>query len=599
MILQALYDYYQRKAADPESHIAPEGFQWQEIKFIIIIDENGRFVDLNDTRNEKGKGKLFLLPKAKKRSGSNACQTTFLLWDHYGYLLGHPKSNEKKSLEMAKKQHKVFINEIKNLPPIVKKDKGVNAVLAFYERSEEAAVKKHPNWKDCEKIPGCNLTFRLVGDAKLVSERTAIVKYQSSLLAESQETDNDSVEIIGRCLITGDRGPIARLHTATPILGSKSNATLVAFQKNSGYDSYGKEQAFNAPISIRAEAAYTTALKYLLSSTTNKQTISDATVIFWAEKRKIKDSYDLESNFVWFIADKKDDPDRGIQAVKSLYEAIHTGRLAYSDERFYVLGLAPNAARISVRFFRQGAVRDFGEKIIRHFDDFEIIRSPFDPEYLSLYRILTATALQYKMENVPPNLAGAVIESILDGTPYPTTLLHQCIRRIRADAARKDQNGKSIQNVTRTRAAILKAAINRFNRIHKQNEKEITMALDLKNNNPGYRLGRLFAVLEKIQEEGNPGINTTIRDRFYGAASTNPVAVFSQLLKLKNHHLAKLDNPGRRVNFEKLIGEIMSELSEFPPHLSLNDQAYFSIGYYHQRQDFFTSKKTEKENSRS
>jgi CRISPR-associated protein Csd1 len=274
--------------------------------------------------------------------------------------------------------------------------------------------------------------------------------------------------------------------------------------------------------------------------------------------------------------------------VKSLYEAIHTGKLTQSNERFYVLALAPNAARISVRFFRQGRVKDFGEKIKQHFDDLEIVRGPRDPEYLSLYRILTSTALGYDMTNVPPNLAGAVIESILDGTPYPMTLLHQAMRRIRAE-----------QNVTRARAAILKATINRFNRIHNKHEKEILMALDASNTNPGYRLGRLFAVLEKIQEEAQPGINTTIRDRFYGAASTSPVAVFSQLLKLKNHHLAKLEHPGRRVNFEKLIGEIMSGIAEFPAHLTLNDQAYFSVGYYHQRQDFFTSKKDNNESKHS
>ena len=253
-----------------------------------------------------------------------------------------------------------------------------------------------------------------------------------------------------------------------------------------------------------------------------------------------------------------------------------------------MLALAPNAARISVRFFRQGTIKEFGEKIKMHFDDFEIVRSPRDSEYLSLYRILTSTALQYKIDNVPPNLASAVIESVLDGTPYPTTLLQQCIRRIRAE-----------QNVTRARAAILKATINRFNRIHKPQEKEITMGLDLTNTNPGYRLGRLFAVLERIQEEANPGINSTIRDRFYGSASTNPVAVFSQLLKLKNHHLAKLKNVGQKINHEKLIGEIMSEISNFPAHLNFQDQAYFSIGYYHQRQDFFTSKKSKNENLQS
>ena len=118
------------------------------------------------------------------------------------------------------------------------------------------------------------------------------------------------------------------------------------------------------------------------------------------------------------------------------------------------------------------------------------------------------------------------------------------------------------------------------------------MALDVTNTNPGYRLGRLFAVLEKIQEEASPGINATIRDRFYGSASGTPVAAFPHLMKLKNHHLAKLENRGRAVNLEKIVGEIMDGLDDFPTHLSLQDQGRFAVGYYHQRQDFFKKNET-------
>lgn len=188
------------------------------------------------------------------------------------------------------------------------------------------------------------------------------------------------------------------------------------------------------------------------------------------------------------------------------------------------------------------------------------------------------------MDNVPPNLAGAVIESIIDGKPYPQSLMQQCIRRIRAE-----------QNVNRARAAILKAYLNRKIRIQKLKQKEITMSLDLNNTNVAYRTGRLFATLEKIQEEANPGINATIRDRYYGAASSSPVTVFPRLLSLKNSHLKKL-NDGRKIYFEKLIGEIVSEISSFPTNLSLNEQANFAIGYYHQRQDFFTKKSDKEEN---
>jgi len=190
------------------------------------------------------------------------------------------------------------------------------------------------------------------------------------------------------------------------------------------------------------------------------------------------------------------------------------------------------------------------------------------------------------VDNVPPNLSGQIFQSVITGGLYPATMLQQAIRRIRAT-----------QEVTRIQASILKACLNRFSRIYNTKAKEITVALDPTNNNPGYRLGRLFAVLEKIQEEASPGLNATIRDRFYGAASSTPVTVFPQLLKLKNHHLSKLDNAGRRVNFERMLAGVFEGIgNEMPSHLSMEDQARFAIGYYHQRQDFFKKKDSENNN---
>jgi CRISPR-associated protein Csd1 len=367
--------------------------------------------------------------------------------------------------------------------------------------------------------------------------------------------------------------------------GNTQGGALISFNLPA-FNSYGKTQNFNAPVGKRAAFAYATALNVLLGKdSANKITIADSTIVFWSEKKS--EGIDPEEIFPWVIAMQKtdrDNPDRGVEKIEKLFDSIFTGKYSQAKtNHFFVLGLSPNAARISVRFWKAPSVEDFGKNIRKHFDDFAIISGPKDSKYLSLYQILSATALQYKMENVPPNLTGAVIESIIDGTPYPTSLLQQCIRRIRAE-----------QNVNRTRAAILKAYLNRFNKIHKPNEKEITMSLDPNNTNVAYRTGRLFAVLEKIQEEANPGINTTIRDRFYGAASSSPVTVFPRLLSLKNSHLKKL-NDGKKIYFEKLIGEILSELKSFPTNLSLNEQANFAIGYYHQRQNFFTKKSNKEE----
>lgn len=584
MILQALYEYAQRKgAALPE-----DGFEVKEFNFLIKIKEDGTFVDLIDMRQEKAgklRGHPYTVPKSIGRSGAKSYATTFLLWDHYGYVLNEPKKVSKKEEEIkaisdAEKQNSTFIAMINSLPENVLEDSAVSAVKKFYEKYKKEnydSVRKSEHWNDCAKIAGCNLTFILMGDDEPVVCRDAVKNYQRQLIAkQNSDTNGDSTEEIikGICLITGENSVISRLHTATSIIGAKSGAKLVGFQKNSGYDSYGKEQAYNAPVSIRAEAAYTKALNYLIKSSKNRFRLGEDTIVFWAEK---KEAEPFESAFsVFFSKDfDSDDPDRCVSEVKNLFNAINTGKLEKIDSNFYVLCLSPNAARISVRFWETGKVEQFAKRIKQHFDDFEIDRAPYEAEYLNLYQILSATALEHKMENVAPNLIGSVIQSILKGLPYPATLQQQCIRRIRAE-----------QKVTRERAAILKAYINRFNR-YKNIKEDVSVSLDRNCTNKGYLLGRLFAVFEKVQQDTHPGLNATITDRFYGAASTNPVTVFAQLIKLNQHHLGNYENNGLRVIREKEIGEIMNSIDSFPAHLNLNEQSQFAIGYYHEKQSFF------------
>ncbi|WP_411267099.1 type I-C CRISPR-associated protein Cas8c/Csd1 [Chlorobaculum sp. MV4-Y] len=579
MILQALYDYYQRKAADPESGIAPEGFEWKEIPFVIVIDRDGNFVSLEDTREGEGKkkkAKSYLLPKSVVRTGLNGWKNSFLFWDHYGYVLGHARSEHEKDQVMAEKQMSSFIEKLHSLPVDVKVDEGVLAVMRFYENGEYEKVKESDNWRECSKIVGCNMSFRLDGEVDLIPCRDAVRIYVESQIGESAD------DVAGLCLVTGKNAPIARIHSDTPI--NKDSKKFVSFQKNSGYDSYGKEQAFNAPISKSAEFAYTTALNMLLGKESkNKVQVGDATTVFWSQKQET-----FEEDFPVFFGYRKDDPDADVRAVKALYEGVYAGHAGMdSDTRFYVLGLAPNSARISVRFWHTGTIAEFAGNIRQHFDDLDIIRRQKDSGHFSMFWLLSAMGHEGKVDNVPPNLSGQIFQSVITGGLYPATMLQQAIRRIRAT-----------QDVTRVQASILKAYLNRFSRIYKTKEKEINVALDPTNNNPGYRLGRLFAVLEKIQEEASPGgLNATIRDRFYGAASSTPVTVFPQLLKLKNHHLSKLDNAGRRVNFERMLASVFEGIgNEMPSHLSMEDQARFAIGYYHQRQDFFKKKDSDNNN---
>ncbi|MCL4758492.1 MAG: type I-C CRISPR-associated protein Cas8c/Csd1 [Rhodocyclaceae bacterium] len=304
--------------------------------------------------------------------------------------------------------------------------------------------------------------------------------------------------------------------------------------------------------------------------------VGDASTVFWAEKA------DAVEDVFATVFGEGDDPDARTGEVRALYEAVQSGKLdgARGETRFYVLGLAPNAARIAVRFWHTAPLNEIARRITAWFDDLAIARGPNDPEFPSLFRLLTAIAVQRKADNIPPRLGGDIMRAILEGLPFPSTWLNAAVQRCRAE-----------QQVNALRAAAIKACINRQIRSTKPQttirEKEYPTVLDPTQPNPAYRLGRLFAVLERIQEAASPGLNATIRDRYYGAASSTPVAVFTTLLRLKNAHLKKLPT-GRVINFEKLVGEIMDGLSDFPKHLALPDQGRFALGYYHQRQAFFT-----------
>ena len=583
MILQMLAGYYQRLAE--ECGIAPQGFKNVEIPFLIILNQRGEFAGLQDTRTQSGKklvARSFEIPAEQGRSGSKAWQTANLLWDHYGYVLGQPKSGSEANKEMAHKQHGAFVAKVKSLHDRFPDDKEIDAVHQFMVIGDFTAVFSDSKWSECANIPGCNLSFRLEDQLRLVCENENVRAYVASANEPASYDEDDAPALPaweGICLISGEYGPTTRLHPRTPIPGAKSNAKIVSFQKNMGFDSYGKQQSYNAPTSEKAAFAYTTALNHMLAKNSQqKLQVGDATTIFWAEKK-----HDFESAFADIFGEPpKGEPQQDYKSLIALFRSPETGARPELDPstRFFVLGLAPNSARIAVRFWWAGTVGEIAHNIGQHFDDLEMVKGPKEWRRISLPSLLRATALREENKNVPPNLAGDTMKAILTGTPYPQTLLASALRRCRAE-----------QTTHYTRAALIKAILARETRFYKRNRKEVGMSLDTTNTNPGYLLGRLFAVLEKIQEEASPSINATIRDRFYGAASGTPVTAFPHLMKLKNHHLAKLENRGRAINMEKQISEIVDKLEageSFPSHLSLPDQGRFAVGYYHQRQFFFT-----------
>lgn len=585
MILQELVHYYERKAQDPDSALAPEGFEQKEIPFVIVLDEAGGLVQIEDTRTLVGKKKRarsYLVPQGVKKTSGVAAN---LLWDNAEYVLGVVAKGKP---ERVIEQHAAFKARLTELPA---NDAGIIAISAFLANLPQDRLAQDPAWEEIVAT-NPNLTFQLLGDAELVCQRADVVAH---LLAGESTPAQESAQ--GICLVTGQPAEIERLHPSIKgVWGAQSSgANIVSFNQRS-FESYGKEQkqGENAPVSKQVVFAYTTALNHLLGKdSTQRMQVGDASTVFWADKECL-----LEKSFASFWSEPgKDDPDRNTLAVKALFDSIQQGSLNVSDEktRFFVLGLAPNAARIAVRFWLTGTVKDFNQRIARHFEDIAIAHGSNEPPYLSLFRLLVNTAGQGKAENIPPSLGGDTLRAILSGLPYPDSLIFAAIRRIRADQSKKNSaSGRLEENVNYPRAALIKACINRKTRFQHPNDpafqEELKVSLDLCNTHPGYRLGRLFAVLEKIQEEAHPGLNATIRDRFYGAASSTPVTVFSNLMKLSKHHLAKIENKGRAVNLEKWIGEIMNGLTDFPALLTIADQGRFAIGYYHQKQAFYAKK---------
>lgn len=579
MIINALYDYYLRETAKEDPILPTLGFEYKELKFLIDIDREGNFQSLFDTRENK-RGKEYLVPQSTGRSGKNSWQTTFLLWDHTGYVLGRAraaktKEDEEKNNLLANRQLSTFKARIESLPDKLKESDEVSAVLKFYEKDGPATVMNSPEWEACASIDGCNISFRLLGESKPILYAPLIREYAASLVTQCDETESRI------CSITGEKTPIARLHTPTPLPGnSAGGGQLISFQKNSGYDSYGKQQGDNAPIGINVEFGYTTALKHLLSSDTNKVRIEGLNVVFWAEKPT-----SLEPLVKSIFEDVKteDDPNKGVSNVKKLLEASSSGQFQ-SDlmSSFYILGIEPNAARISIKLWETGTFQSFVDSINQHYFDLKIVRGPQDPEFLSMIQLLRATAFDYKTKNVVPNLFASTFKSIVTGKPYPMTLFQQTILRIRAE-----------RKVNYRRAAILKACTNRWARNNLFNAEEITEMLDTTKTNTGYLLGRTFAVLERIQSTANPDLNATILDRYYGAASTNPATVFPQLLKLSTHHLAKIEKRSSKIWLEKELGGAIDGIKSFPAYMDFIEQGEFALGYYQQKQSFFTTKQTE------
>jgi CRISPR-associated protein Csd1 len=602
VILHALVDYYDRRRALDPASVAPTGWEYREIALFIELGADGSAALVDRRSVERKRGELLLVPAAEIRAGSDAWKKPNLLWDHMGFVLGWQKRkpdgtpDQSDKAEKVANQHRAFRERLQALAVRHPDSVGLQAIRRFYEVNASGELQSSELGEALRNGQGLNVTFRVQGSIDPVCHESWVAG-ECSL--EKATDDGESSASAGLCLVTGRQGAIARLHPKISFVASKPSPLVAANTNESpAYGSYGKEQALNAPISVEAASHYALALNTLAGrGSPNKVQVADTTTLIWADRQD-----GVEADVVAMFGD---DPDAHVDAVKQRLAGATTGTRGGEDTalRFFVLGLAPNASRIAVRYWFHDTFERLGPRILQHFDDLRIVRS-FDNDAAtpSLYWLLRFIAPQREAKHVPPRLAGEWLRAILEGTPYPPALLNAAVNRCRAEQAKKDdRTGRPVPNVPYLRAAILKACINReYRRRHGSppDFQFIKENLDMDQAEAAYRLGRLFAVLERVQSQAQGSLNSTIRDRFYGAFSATPALVFSQLMRLSNHHLSKLDDRGRAVLYrqfgdarpEDRIGEILDGLRPVPSMLTLQSQGEFALGYYHQRQSLYSGK---------
>jgi len=582
VIVQSLYDYYERLINDPVSGVAPSNYSKAKVSFAFNLSAKGELIDIFPLYETQGKKKIardMLVPEQIKKAAG--VDPNFLC-ENSAYVLGvDNKGKPKRTLESFTSFRDLHWKLLGKL-----EDEGAKAMVAFLN-SREAGQAEEKAIQDILELllEGGNIVFMLDGISGYIHDRPIINRtwaaYKESELGKAY---------VGQCLVTGEKAPISRLHPSIRgVLGAQSSGASIVSFNNVAYQSYGKDQSFNAPVSAYATFAYTTALNYLLASKKNRLQIGDATTIFWADRQE-------EENLIAAFFDPPEEEKEheksidyaSAQKIRDILWHLRDGKKpanAEIDEKthFSILGLAPNAARLSIRFYYEGEFGVLMENVGRHYRDMAIVL-PIDYRHPlpAIWRILRETATLSKSENIPSILSGALMRAVLSGQAYPQSLYTALLTRIRSD-----------HNINPIRAGMIKACLIRQARIHGKQETEgiITMSLNQESANQGYILGRLFALLERAQEKALGGnLNSTIRDRYFGAASATPASVFPILLRLSQHHLSKAEY-GYAI--DRQIQEVLNLFdgaAGFPKHLNLDDQGFFMLGYYQQRQAFYTKK---------
>lgn len=571
MILQSLTQYYEELVK--QNLVTSEGWCKAKVSFSLSINEDGSLFDIVPKSLEKIKGnKTVKIPAEidvpQMVTRSSGIKANFLC-DNARYILGLDEKEDsqraKDCFEAAKQKHIEILQDVET--PMAK------AIVNFFTSWKPEFCKTNPNVQRYreELLAGGNLVFEM--------GNSDAVKDSGIQLAWDEYRNREDQGETGICLVTGQREPIARIHRLIKgVPGSQSSgAALVSFNADS-FSSYGKEQSYNAPVSTHAVYAYTTALNYLLSNNEYASRLGDMMVVCWAKSAESI----YPKLFSWSMMPTPDNQKTVSGVFKNLskHRMINLDGIELDpDQEFYILGLSPNAARLVVRLFYMDSFGNVLKNIANHYERMEIVHPNYDQNYyLGVWRMLQETINQKSTDKNPPsNLPGAVMQSILSGGRYPEELYYNTLMRIRAEQGR----------ITSGRAAIIKSCLIRNYKLEKGDD---FVELNENYTEVPYILGRTFALLEWIQEMTNPGINTTIRDRYFNSASATPAVVFPTLLKLDMSHMNKLkkDQESMKRNFarkrEDELTNLLSKIEKFPNHLDLEQQGQFILGYYHQKQ---------------
>ncbi len=592
MILQALANYYERLSMREDSGLAPRGFSPEQVSYEIVLDTGGRIVqvsDIQDTSGKKPRPRVLMVPQGAKRTVG--VKSNFF-WDKTSYVLGVSNTSKR-----SDKEHQAFRDlHLEALADA--SDEGLVALRKFIENWQPSTFDQG---MFTEEMKDKNFVFRLDGRRERLHESPAAkALVMKRLDAEPSQDEGEGGSEDGQmmmCLVSGKMARSSRLHPSLKgVDGAQSSgASLVSFNQNS-FTSYGKEQGDNAPVSDEMAFAYTTALNHLLRrDAQNRQRlkVGDTTVVFWAEVDGDAESASAcELSFAAFLSPRADDASES-DKVRAILESIRRGRAPSEVDprldpaaRMYVLGLAPNASRLSVRFWLTDTFGSLLRNLAQHREDMRVMPEREGYVFPSPWGLALATApnregAMPKMDDAFNNLVGEMLRAIMGGGAYPRSLLANAVMRMRSDGT-----------ISANRVAICKGVMVREKRLLNRNSSEdIPVSLDRNSTEPGYLLGRLFGVLEDAQGAAMGGsVNATIRDRYYGAASATPASIFPVLLRNSSNHLSKIrkDSKGRAVNIEKSIQEIMDKMPDhFPKSLNIEGQGRFAIGYYHQHSERF------------